>query len=70
MLTSSWSTDKTKVVEFGYMILHDGSPIAEFCTPIFVVAGPDGDQSAVIYTTETDHAKSRRESFVGTPVSG
>ena len=68
--TSSGTADEPEIVELGHVVLHDGRGVAEFGAPVLVVAGADGDQSAVVDSAEANDAKSRRQRLVGAPVGG
>lgn len=46
-LTSSATTDESKIVELGDLVLHDGCAISQFAEAILVIARSNGNQGAV-----------------------
>ena len=69
-LTSSRPSDEPQIVELGHVVLDDGGGVPQLGAPVFIVAGADGDQSAVLDAAEADDAEGRRQRLVGAPVRG
>ena len=69
-LTSTGPANEPQIVEFGHVILDDSGGVAQLGAPVLVVAGADGDQSAVLDAAEAHDAECGRQRLVGPPVGG
>lgn len=68
ILTSAAPPHEPEVVEFGDLILHDGSAVPQLGAVVLVVAGADSDDRAVDDVVQSDDFEGGRQTFVGAPV--
>lgn len=68
--TTATTSNKSQIVEFGYLVLHYGRVISHFSAVVFVVAGFHCNNCAVRDVVEGDHFEGARQALIATPMIG